>query len=142
VAGYTIFAVPLLVLLLGLPTSSAMGIALASVSISAIYGSTLQRKSILWAPAGLLALGGTLTAPAGKYLANQLPEALLLMGFTVLALGIAIQMWRSAQKRPELSHFLRAKTSKEPAHETTPCKLNPSGQLELGALCLSGLALS
>jgi len=37
-AGGSIFAVPLLILLLSLPVNEAVGIALGAVSISALYG--------------------------------------------------------------------------------------------------------
>jgi len=48
-AGGSVFAVPLLILLLSLPVSDAVGIALGAVVISALYGtiSSLRFKSIL-----------------------------------------------------------------------------------------------
>ena len=56
-AGGSIFAVPLLILLLDLPINEAIGIALGAVAVSALIGtvSKWRTKSILWVPA--IALG-------------------------------------------------------------------------------------
>ena len=59
-AGGSIFAVPLLMLLLGLPINDAIGIALGAVAVSAFIGtlSNWRAQYILWVPAIALGLGG------------------------------------------------------------------------------------
>ena len=87
-AGGSIFAVPLLMLLLGLPINDAIGIALGAVAVSAFIGtlSNWRAQYILWVPAIALGLGGALVAPIGKNLGAQLPPLVLLVGFCALAL--------------------------------------------------------
>ena len=96
-AGGSIFAVPLLILLLDLPINDAIGIALGAVAVSALMGtiSNWRAKYILWVPALTLGLGGALVAPIGKYLGSQLPATFLLVGFCALAFSIAGIMWRN-----------------------------------------------
>ena len=91
-AGGSIFAVPLLMLLLGLPINDAIGIALGAVAVSALIGtlSNWRAQYILWIPAISLGLGGALVAPIGKQLGAQLPPVVLLVGFSALACIIAL----------------------------------------------------
>lgn len=142
-AGGSVFAVPLLVLLAGLPMASAVGISQGAVAASTLYGSlrNLGNKNILWLPGVVLAGTGALTAPIGKWLGLQLPELWLLLGFNLLALAIAVRMWLSAARNPEAAKLVRAGN-----YRTTPspgllCNLSRSGQFELRPRCLSGLVL-
>ena len=59
-AGGSVFAVPLLIILLQLPMQQASGIALAAVAASALYGSLRNwgNRRILWVPALVLGTGG------------------------------------------------------------------------------------
>ena len=95
-AGGAAFALPLLVLLVGLPVQQAIGLSLATVALSAGYGAMRRLNSgdIFWWAVLCLGLGGMIAAPAGKYLATLVPDAWLLTGFTLLCLGIAVHMWR------------------------------------------------
>lgn len=95
-AGGAAFALPLLVLLMGLPVQQAIGLSLATVALSAGYGAMRRLNSgdIFWWAVLCLSLGGVIAAPAGKYLATFVPDAWLLTGFTLLCLGIASHMWR------------------------------------------------
>ena len=101
-AGGSIFAVPLLMLLLGLPINDAIGIALGAVAVSALIGtlSNWRAQYILWVPALSLGLAGALVAPIGKYLGSQLSPTMLLMGFCLLAFIIAGIMWRQQSPAP------------------------------------------
>ena len=66
-AGGSVFAVPLLMLLAGLPMNSAIGISLGAVAASSFYGSlrTLfnqnRRATVLWLPGVILAGTGAIT---------------------------------------------------------------------------------
>ena len=95
-AGGAAFALPLLVLLVGLPVQQAIGLSLATVALSAGYGvmRRLNSGDIFWWAVLCLSLGGVIAAPAGKYIATFIPDAWLLTGFTLLCLGIAWHMWQ------------------------------------------------
>jgi len=95
-AGGAAFALPLLVLVVGLPVQQAIGLSLATVALGAGYG-TLRRLSsgdIFWWAVLFLGLGGVVAAPLGKYLSTFVPDTWLLSGFTLMTLGIAWHMWR------------------------------------------------
>jgi len=132
-AGGSVFAVPLLMLLAGMPMADAVGISLGAVAASTTYGSLrnlVQKQSapLLWKPGAILAGAGALTAPLGKWLGLQITESCLVSGFSLLAMVIALRMWLGASKHPESASVVRAGNF---AHTPTPgllCTLNTSGQ--------------
>lgn len=101
-AGGSVFAVPLLMLLLDLTPQQAIGISLGAVCISAIYGSfaNLRSQNIQWFPAITYALIGGLLAPIGSLLGKQVDDSLLLIGFSCLVLIVAMRMWKQANSKP------------------------------------------
>jgi len=135
-AGGSILAVPLLMLLLGIAPIEAMGLALAVVGFSAIYGSFLQRKHVLWLPSLILACGGMLTAPLGKWGANQLPSVSLQIGFVLLSLIVAVIMFRNAASNQLVS---RGQRVEKPAQTSVPCQRSPTGQFMFRYPCVSRL---
>lgn len=141
-AGGSIFAVPLLMILLGLKPTEAMGIALGAVSASALLGALAQRKHVLWLPALLLAVSGAIFAPVGKYISLIINDHVLIYGFTAIALIIAIRMLHQSMIKPEWSQHIRAHI---PEHismqQATTCRLSPTGQFQLKPRCLSGLVI-
>ncbi len=143
-AGGSIFAVPLLLLVLGLSLPDAIGVAMAAVAVSAVYGSLKNWRSnnVLWIQAGLLGVSGVAVAPAGRWLGAQLDETLLLLGFSLLAWGIAARMYRQATQNPEVSRVLRS--SKLAAQAPTPsvCRLSSTGRFQWGLRCVGSLLLS
>src|SRR5688572_18596272 len=96
--GGAIFAVPLLVYGLGVDPRQAVGVSLITVAGTALIGFVQRlRAGQVELPTGLLfAVAGMLTTPLGVWLSRQLPEALLLVGFGVLMVVIARQMWRNS----------------------------------------------
>jgi uncharacterized protein len=140
-AGGSVFAVPLLILLLGLPINEAVGIALGAVSVSALLGSAFNwhGKYILWVPALALGLGGALFAPLGKYLGSQLADLWLLLGFSVLAFSIAIIMWRQSITSPEKTEVLRSNASSERDYIEPICRFNDAKKFKLTPKCFSAL---
>jgi len=143
-AGGSVFAVPMLVLLLGLPVNEAIGFALGAVAVSALYG-TLKNwryKTVLWLPAAILTVSGVLLVSAGKALGNQLPEALLVVGFSLLAIVIALRMWRQAIRQPESSQVVRSGQI-DPQLLTRPvCRVSPTGQFKWRLPCVGSLVIS
>ncbi len=140
-AGGSVFAVPLLILLLDLSPLSAMGLALAAVSASAAYGTFQQKHLILWAPAFVLAMTGALIAPIGKIISEHLSEGVLLTGFTALAISVATLMLRQATTEPEKSKHLRS--SRPPLKEDSSpyCQLSSKPSQKVTPKCASALVL-
>lgn len=142
-AGGSVFAVPLLVLLSGMPLNQATGISLGAVAASTLYGSlrNLGKNTILWIPTGIIAATGALTAPLGKWLSFHISEDLLLWGFATLAGLIAARMWVGAKQNPESASVVRAGNLSPVTNQGPLCRLNPSGHFEWRLRCLSGLAI-
>jgi uncharacterized membrane protein YfcA len=140
-AGGSIFAVPLLILLLDLPINDAIGIALGAVAVSALIGtiSNWQAKYILWIPALALGGGGVLIAPLGKYLGNQVPGLFLLLGFSILSFTIAIIMWRQAHISPERSRVVRSHIGSEPDYIQPICRFSDTETFKLTSKCFTAL---
>ncbi len=140
-AGGSVFAVPLLMLLGGLSFSESTAISLGTVALATAYGTlrNSRRGPMLWRPALLLGAAGMLTAPLGKWLANQLPAAWVLMGFSVLALVIAWRMWRSATHMPEAASVVRGSNLALTLPPDLLCRLSQSGRFEMRPRCLSAL---
>ena len=144
-AGGSVFAVPMLILLLGLPINQAAGIALGVVSLSALFGtiSNWQSKYILWIPALLLGLCGAVLAPIGRQLGAQLGANAVLFGFSLLAVSIAILMWRQAARSPEQSSVVRANAGLSDQDYIEPiCRFNNSSRFNLSASCIAALLAS
>ncbi len=99
--GGAIFAVPLLVYVLGIPTREAVGISLLTVGSTAMVGFLPRaRHGLVEFPTGILfALAGMIGAPIGSKLADLIPEAILLVAFAFLMLLISVRMWIKAQDR-------------------------------------------
>lgn len=141
-AGGSILAVPLLILLLGFDPATAMGISLVAVAASAAFGIALNLRAgnIVWTPAIILAITGSLTAPFGRLFSTYLPETLLSIGFSLLALIVAARMWRASYKRPEHATVVRASKIRDQEPKELLCKLSPTERFELKLPCIMGLA--
>lgn len=125
-AGGSLFAVPLLSVLLGLPLVEATGVALGAVTASAGLG-VFQREGvgIVWLPVSVVLVGGVALAPVGRWLAGDIHPQVLLVGFSVLVLWVAARMWRHAAAA-ESSSVIRAQGNNEDL-TTTPKPLLING---------------
>lgn len=143
-AGGSVFAVPLLILLAGLPIHDAIGISLGAVAITTLYGSLRnffqkQTPSVLWKPGIILATTGVLIAPLGNWVGLQLPPNWLSSSFSVLAFMIAINLWIKAKRDPQSTQIVRAGNFSQIESPAHLCNLNPTGQFILRPRCVSGL---
>jgi len=144
-AGGSVFAVPLLMLLAGLPMTDAVGISLGAVTASTLYGSirnAIQRgkkTSVLWKPGVVLASAGVITAPLGKWLGLHVHEWILISAFSALAVIIAARMWLGATKQPNTTTIVRAGNFTHTPSPDLLCSLSKTGQFELRPRCVSGL---
>ncbi|MEP5763576.1 MAG: sulfite exporter TauE/SafE family protein [Halieaceae bacterium] len=150
-AGGAAFALPLLVLVIGLPVQQAIGLSLATVAMSAGYGALRRLNSgdIFWWAVACLSLFGMIAAPAGQYLSTYVPDVWLLAGFTVLSLGIASQMWRRCmeQDRELISASTSVGAMRSDAVADSPLfQFDDDGHFQpqarsVGVLALSGLGV-
>jgi len=145
-AGGSIFAVPLLILLLDLSVNDAMGVSLGAVSLAALAGVLLRnnQREIAWLPGLILATAGMATAPVGRWMSAQINELVLLAGFALLAVILATRMWKQACDNEQETLHLRANIAASDTEHTTSAKeytTNPIGLIFAGLLCglLSGL---
>lgn len=137
--GGAIFAVPLLVYVVGTTPRDAIGISLATVGITALIGTIRSwRSGTLELQTGLLfAVAGTLGTPAGAWVAKNIPESLLLTLFGLLMLVVAARMW----KRRVVSTVTPASVSPPPKSLTPSsssgptCRRDDTGRLLMNARC-------
>lgn len=135
--GGAIFAVPLLVYGLGVPAREAVGVSLLTVGSTSLVG-FVQRawRGMVEFPTGLLfAVAGMVGAPAGSWLADRIPEAVLLGLFAVLMLVIAFRMWQKARDTAARLPIIMD----ENAGPT--CRRDPEGKLRLTSQCAILLGL-
>jgi uncharacterized membrane protein YfcA len=134
--GGSVFAIPLLVYGLAIPVHQAVVISLAAVGAIAWSGAVIQlhrgraevKSGLIFALAGV---GGT---PVGVWLGIRLPSSLLLSGFALLMLYIAIRLWRQASRDPTATKVIRAGI--DDGNETLPtCQRDPQGILKLTSRC-------
>ena len=140
-AGGSVFAVPLLLIVAGLDIHQAIGLSLLAVAASAIFGCLRfgQKQPILWIPAWILSISGIAIVPFGQSLALQFDESTLIIGFSILAVLIAIRMWRFAVNSPALSSITRASDFSNENTSGLLCRLSPTGQFQMRPRCVSGL---
>lgn len=138
-AGGSLFAVPLLTLLLAMPLQQSTGVALGAVAVSAWFGvwARWRNREIVWAPGLVIALGASLSVTLGRWTAARVDERWLFVAFVVLVLWVALRMWRQARQVPEATQYLRAASDpaqparvpvcmhrpERPWHISTPCML-------------------
>lgn len=145
-AGGSVFAVPLLILLAGMPVAEAIGVSLGAVAASTVYGSVrnLLRKSAapaLWKPGVIMAGAGAISAPVGKWIGLQLHDAWLIGGFTLLAFLVAARMWHHASSNPETAGVVRAGNFAPVPPAELLCRFSETGQFELRMRCVNGLLI-
>jgi uncharacterized membrane protein YfcA len=141
--GGSIFAVPLLVYGLGIGPNEAVGISLAAVGATALFGFFQRlRSGEVEIHTGLIfAVAGMAGAPIGSWINGQLPGPLLLLSFSALMVLVASRMWIKASSRPADSLAVRAPIEPIPSDEPGPtCRRDPSGRLRMSTPCALLLA--
>ncbi len=137
-AGGGILAVPLLVFGLGLSMVEAAPVGLLAVGLAATVGAFLGlRQGIVRYRAALfIATIGIGVAPLGLWLAHQVPDTPLALGFAAVLLYACGRIYRKATH--QLHH------GQPPAREAfLPCVLNPlEGRLRWTLPCARSLAIT
>lgn len=133
--GGAIFAVPLLVYGLSVPTRDAVGVSLAAVGATSLVGFLNRwRSTQVEIRTGLLfAAAGMLGAPIGAWLAGLLPETLLLSLFAGLMFVVAIRLWQQASRLTAKSAELTCSTTDD--RDGPTCRRDEAGTLILNTRC-------
>ncbi len=142
-AGGSVLAVPLLMSFLGFSMTEAVGLSLGAVAASTIIGSVLKRRAgdIHWLPAVVFVVFGSVGSPIGSWLNRQWPENIVLAGFCLLMLVVALHMWRQASVDPESSKVLRG-NSKAAENPQVVCQVRPNDSYKLAWPCTYLMVLS
>lgn len=137
-AGGGILAVPLLVFGLGLSMVEAGPVGLLAVGLAAGVGAVLGLRQglVRYRAALFIAAIGWLAAPLGLFLAHQLPNAPLALGFAGVLVYACARIWRKAARE------LRG-LSPYAGRVIQPCVLNPlQGRLRWTLPCARALAFT
>ena len=139
--GGGVFAVPLLVYGLAVAPREAVGISLASVGGTALFGAMpkLARGEVELRTGLLFAIAGMLGAPVGSYLSTLVPEQVLLMMFAVLMLVVAQRMWAKT-RNPQLPSGV-CNTESQVDRDRSACQRDEYGKLRLTSNCVRLLIL-
>jgi uncharacterized protein len=131
--GGGIFAVPLLVYGLSVAPREAVGISLAAVGGTALFGAAprLWRGEVELRTGLLFAIAGMLGAPIGSYLSSLVPANVLLAMFAVLMVVVAQRMWTKARK-PETPSGV---CTREAEPDRSACQRDADGKLRLTSRC-------
>lgn len=134
-SGGSVFALPLLMLIPGLPAHEAVAAALGAVSIAATVGliAPWRAGTVLWAPALVFSCAGAVTAPLGKVVGTWLPASAIVGGFAILSLLVARRMWCEVGDAPVRASVPSA------VDEMFACRFSSTGQFELRPRCLGGM---
>lgn len=127
--GGALLAVPLLVFGLGVHPRQAVSISLAAVGAV----QRLVRQQVEVGTALIFAAGGLMGAPVGTWIAQQIPEGVLLLLFALLMATVAVRMWRGARQTYQPLELPLAPPREQPS--TGGCQRDPTGRLRLGMPC-------
>ncbi len=133
--GGGIFALPLLVYALHIAPREAVGISLAAVGGTALFGAVPRmihgdvelRTGLLFAVAGMVG------APVGSYLSTLIAESVLLVLFAGLMLVVAWRMWAKT-RNPETPTGV-CSTETQPGPDGSACQRDADGKLRLTSRC-------
>lgn len=134
--GGGVFAVPLLVYGMSLPTREAVGVSLAAVGATALVGAlTRYFRGEIDVRTGLIfAVAGMVGAPIGSKLSKLLAEPVLLALFACLMVVVAAKLWHDSRTHRDMNDDARF-----------VCHRDAAGRPALGVRCvvlLSVLGLS
>lgn len=141
-AGGSVFAVPLLIWMVGLEPSQAIGISLGAVAAGALFGviARLRSDEIQWLPAAVYATLGALVTPAGGWLNKQIDDQWLMLSFGVLVIVIAARLWLQARRHPEETTAVRASLTEDDVNTGAVCRMIDNQPFKIGLPCILGMS--
>jgi uncharacterized protein len=133
--GGGVFAVPLLVYGLSVMPREAVGISLAAVGGTALFGAVprMIRGEVELRTGLLFAVAGMIGAPVGSYLSTLVPESTLLVMFAVLMFVVAQRMWSKATNPAITSGVCHSEGEIGP--DRSACQRDEDGTLRLTSRC-------
>ncbi|ARN75313.1 sulfite exporter TauE/SafE family protein [Oceanicoccus sagamiensis] len=140
-SGGSILAVPLFLVVLGLEPVAAIGLSLGVVAASALMGVAghLRSRNIQWLPAMVFAVIGSAFTPLGHFIAKQLPDSIIMLGFSFLMLVVAVLMWKKSNLAPEETKVVRAGHYQQ-QNTIALCRVNHMQPFQLGLPCILGVS--
>jgi len=141
-AGGSVFAVPLLIWVVGLEPSQAIGISLGAVAAGALFGvlARLRSEEIQWLPAVVYAVLGSLFTPVGFWLNQRIDNHYLMIGFGLLVLVIAFRLWRQAVSQPDEAREVRAYIGGDDDASGAVCRMINNQPFKIGLPCIAGMS--
>jgi len=142
-AGGSVFAVPLLIWLVGLAPSQAIGISLGAVAAGAMFGAVTRLRSgeIQWLPALVYSVLGALVTPAGIWLNQRIDQQWLMIAFGVLVLIIAVRMWLQTVNSPDTTTEVRARVGGDDSDSGAVCRMIDNQPFKIGLPCVLGMSV-
>lgn len=140
-SGGSLFAIPLLIYVVGLDMASAVPISLFVVGITALIGafSAYHKKLLLLRPTVIFGIAGILSAPLGLKLGSITPENYRMLGFAILAMFMAARMgWQSLNDQS--NKIVRADLVLE--GQSGVCRYSPEGKIGFTVPCAIALVLA
>lgn len=133
--GGGVFAVPLLVYGMGIAPREAVGISLAAVGGTALFGALprLYRGEVEIRTGLLFAVAGMIGAPLGSYLSTLIPEHFLLVLFGFLMIVVAWRMWAKSRDPKAITGVCT--TEGQPQADRSACQRDEDGKLKLTSRC-------
>lgn len=104
--GGSIFAVPLLIYLLHVDVRTAVGVSLAVVGGTSLFGvlTRLRSGEVDFKVGGAFAITGMVGAPVGTWINSLLPPTVVLMAFGILMLVVGLRMWKRPTESKGATH--------------------------------------
>ena len=140
-SGGSLFAIPLLLYVVGLGMTEAVPISLLVVGATALLGalSAFHRGLLLTRPTVIFGVAGILSAPLGLKLGGLTPEYWRIFGFSILALVMAARMaWQSFNL--ESTRIVRA--GLEFDENAGICRYAPDGKMHFSVPCALALVVT
>jgi len=140
-SGGSLFAIPLLLFVVGLEMKDAVPISMLVVGLTALIGavSAFKKNLLLTRPTLIFGFAGMLSAPLGLILGEITPETIRTSCFSMLAIIIAIRMGKQSFN-VQSKYVVRAKLELEDSNGV--CRFSPEGQLGFTLPCAIALGAS
>lgn len=99
-SGGSLFSVPLILFLLQYSPNHAIGLSLGLVAVSSFIGALchMHARNIAWSQATLFCLVGVVAAPLGRHIGTALGDLIVIVGFSLLSLYLAVTMWQASKE--------------------------------------------
>ena len=140
-SGGSLFAIPLLVFVVGMEMKDAVPISMLVVGLTALVGtlSAFSKNLLLTRPTLIFGFAGMLSAPLGLMLGELTSETIRVCCFSILAIIVSIRMgWQSF--KVQSSRVVRAKLELEGPNGM--CRFSPEGQIHFTVPCAIALSAS